>query len=386
MRSRPDELEAFKTEIDLVTFAQDQGYEIDRRRTSRTSVAMRHEVNGDRIILALGSNGHYIYASVHDPTDHGSIIDFVQKRSGGSLGEVRKKLRPWIGGDLTLKPRASSANQGSKQPLEPVRTDFAAVRAAYEAMTPIDSENAYLTVGRAIPAEVYLHPRFVGRLRVDARDNVVFPHVQSGGELTGFEIKNDGWTGFASGGAKRLFCSGFGEDDTHLVICESGIDALSYAALFGVDGKRFLSTAGALNPEQIALLRSAIQKLPDGAEVVLAVDADKGGDAIAEQVEAIYNVIGDGRVTLRRDSPSSRGKDWNDVLRASPTFHGVRKEEDCSPVPNPARHSRRSEDARPGYYSVIKDGFVVLETKSFLRAAEYADEYPADDIVRPDRD
>lgn len=314
MDSRTDELEAFKTEIDLVAFAQDLGYEIDRRRTSRTSVAMRHSVKGDKIIVALNANGHHIYASVHDHTDHGSIIDFCQKRGAGSLGHVRRQLRPWIGADVAAKPRGRASNHASKTKLEAVRVDFAAVRAAYDGMSPIAGENAYLTGKRMIPAAVYNHPRFAGRLRTDVRGNVVFPHVQSGGELTGFEIKNDGWTGFASGGAKRLYCSGFAADDRQLVVCESGIDALSYAALFGIDGRRFVSTAGALNPEQVALLRSAIQKLPEGAEIVLAVDADEGGDAIADVVDEIHGAVGRSRVTLRRDSPAGRGLDWNDVL------------------------------------------------------------------------
>ena len=317
MRERNEELEAFKSEIDLVEFALDRGYQIDRRRTSRTSVAMRHEVNRDRIIVARSADGHYIYASVHDHTDHGSIIDFCQNRDGGNLGQVRKLLRPWIGGSLKTTRRRSAAGQISKQVIEPVRTDFEAVAAAFESMRVIESENTYLTGARSIPVLVYGHVRFAGRLRVDARGNVIFPHIQAGGQITGYEIKNEGWTGFASGGAKRLFCSGFGSDDTSLVVTESGIDALSYAALFGIGQKRFMSTAGALNPEQVVLLRSAMQKLSGDAEVVLAVDADEGGDSIAEQIQETFEAVGNATLKFRRHSPSTRGLDWNDVLRSS---------------------------------------------------------------------
>lgn len=82
MEARSDEIEAFKTQIDLVAFAEDQGYEIDRRRTSRTSVAMRHGTSGERILVAKAGNGHFIYASVHDhlasalmPTAQSNAID-----------------------------------------------------------------------------------------------------------------------------------------------------------------------------------------------------------------------------------------------------------------------------------------------------------------------
>ena len=40
MKRRGDDLEAFKVEIDLVANAQSYGFEVDRKRTSRTSVAM----------------------------------------------------------------------------------------------------------------------------------------------------------------------------------------------------------------------------------------------------------------------------------------------------------------------------------------------------------
>ncbi len=315
MDSRSDEIETFKTQIDLVAYAEDQGYEIDRRRTSRTSVAMRHESNGERILVAKAPNGHFIYASVHDHSDSGTIIDFCQKRGGGTLGHVRRQLRPWIGAAPDPLRTTKSSSSRTKTHLEAVRTDFDAVRVAFEAMSPIEGENVYLTRTRGIPVSTYGHPRFRGRLRTDGRGNVIFPHIQSGGQLTGYEIKNEGWTGFASGGAKRLFCSGIAPDDRELVVCESGIDLLSYATLHGLDGRRFVSTAGALNLEQLALLRSAIQKLPDGGTVVLALDADDGGDVIAEQIEEIHAATGGERIGVRRDSPLTRGFDWNDVLR-----------------------------------------------------------------------
>ena len=50
-----------------------------------------------RSIIKRGSDGHYVYFSVREDNDNGSIIDFVQNRQRLSLGAVRKELRPWIG-------------------------------------------------------------------------------------------------------------------------------------------------------------------------------------------------------------------------------------------------------------------------------------------------
>ena len=111
---------------------------------------------------------------------------------------------------------------------------------------------------------------------------------------------------------KRLFGSRTEPDDSALVICEAAIDALSYAAVRGIEKRRFVSTAGALSPEQLTLLRSAIAKLPDGGQVVIAVDADDGGDAIAEQLVEVHSAVGRSGVSIVRDSPLTSGLDWNE--------------------------------------------------------------------------
>src|SRR5271169_5596575 len=90
------ELESFKSDIDLRTYAAGQGYQLDRKESWRGSSVMRHPA-GDKIIVKRGADGHYVYFSVRQDDDNGSIIDFVQHRQRLSLGAVRKELRPWIG-------------------------------------------------------------------------------------------------------------------------------------------------------------------------------------------------------------------------------------------------------------------------------------------------
>ena len=92
MLNRSEELEAFKTRINLTLYAASRGYAIDRKASSRNSAILQHP-NGDKVIVALDHDGHWIYFSVRDDKDNGSIIDFIQRRGGGSLGDVRKELR-----------------------------------------------------------------------------------------------------------------------------------------------------------------------------------------------------------------------------------------------------------------------------------------------------
>src|ERR1700722_6353102 len=90
------ELENFKTRIDLRAYAAGQGYQLDRKESWRGSAVMRH-ANGDKIIIKREADGHYVYFSVRDDGDHGTIIDFAKRRLRCSLGAVRKELRPFIG-------------------------------------------------------------------------------------------------------------------------------------------------------------------------------------------------------------------------------------------------------------------------------------------------
>ncbi|HEX9640827.1 MAG TPA: DUF3991 and TOPRIM domain-containing protein [Candidatus Krumholzibacteria bacterium] len=319
MTTRPDELEAFKSSVNLTEFAVARGYELDRKASSRSSVVMVHP-DGDKVVIAKArSDGHWIYFSVGDPSDSGTIIDFVQKRDGGSLGEVRKLLRPWIG-EASSPPPPRPARSAFAQDLQPIERDLLGVRAAYEAMRPLSAGfHPYLAGARRIPPALLADERFASRIRADARGNAVFPHFNRDG-LCGFELKNAGFTGFAKGGAKGLWTSLVRPDDRALVLAEGAIDALSYAALHGHAGVRFVSLAGQVSPEQVNLAAAAIEKLPSGS-VVLAFDNDEAGDRLTARFEGLFVEVGRSGLELRVHRPGARGADWNDVLRARAAEH-----------------------------------------------------------------
>ena len=110
MLDRHSELDAFKREINLTEYAAACGYELDHAASSRCSAVLVHG-NGDKVVVAKDLDGHWIFFSVRDDQDNGTIIDFVQRRTGGSLGEVRKELRPWIGRSPALPTAPRSVDQ-----------------------------------------------------------------------------------------------------------------------------------------------------------------------------------------------------------------------------------------------------------------------------------
>src|SRR6266849_4404877 len=82
--NQDSELDAFKRRIDLRQFAVSLGYEMDRRESWGGSTVLRR--GADKIVVKRNGNGHYVFFSVRDDRDHGTLIDFLQKRQGLSRG------------------------------------------------------------------------------------------------------------------------------------------------------------------------------------------------------------------------------------------------------------------------------------------------------------
>jgi hypothetical protein len=303
MMTHDSELESFKTEIDLRAFAAEEGYLLDRRESWRGSSVLRHP-NGDKIIVRKDHDGHFTYFSVRDDRDNGSIIDFVQQRYGGNLGQVRQRLRPWLG-----KPAPAPALFA---PLEPTTKDRLEVERQFRLLKDIE-RHAYLEETRCLPMRVLASARFAGRIKCDARGNAVFPHFDQEG-LCGYEIKNRNFTGYAKGGEKGLWLSHLEPTDQRLVICESAIDALSYATLFPAPHTRYASLGGQLNPKQPELLQSLFQQLPPNSEVVAATDADADGRTYADLIATRLQATLRSDLRFTRHEPTN-GKDWNEELQ-----------------------------------------------------------------------
>jgi hypothetical protein len=302
------ELEAFKTDIDLRQYAASLGYEWDKRESWRGSTVMRD--GADKIFIKRNGNGHYVFFSVRDDADNGTIVDFTQRRKNLNLGQVRKELRPWLG-------RPVSPNLPLFPALEKTTKDRLRVETEYQRMQDLTT-SPYLEA-RGLPADLLMSDRFAGRVRLDGRGNVVFPHFDADG-LCGYELKNRNFTGFSAGGEKGLWLSHEGEADTRLVICEGAIDALSHAVLFPCPTARYASVGGKLNPRQPALLEMAITRLPRGAVCVAAMDADDEGGKLSQTVllaaARVLDASGRSDPTVTEDTPTT-GKDWNEQLQAA---------------------------------------------------------------------
>lgn len=302
-----DELEKFKLEINLVEYAASQGFQLFKKHSSRNSKAMKHPETGEKIIIATSAvSGHGIYFNVHDENRDpgGTIIDFVQRRQRLNLGQVRKVLRTWLGGD-----RAPLPDIDYEKPL-PSEADIQGVIESYGRAT--STIPRYLTDQRGIDRETIKDPRFSSVIRVDDHRNALFPHFDAACGLCGYEIKGQGYTGFAKGGRKGVWRTPNLLVAPTIVICESAIDALAYDQLHDAPDAAYVSLGGSLNDAQPDLLKQMIRQAAERrAEVLIAVDRDDAGHKYTAQIVAWSRDVG---IKARDDRPVGGHKDWDEVL------------------------------------------------------------------------
>jgi hypothetical protein len=301
------EIDRFKRDINLTEFAAAYGYQRIAAQSSRASVAMGHPGTSDKIIVTKGKSGHWIYFSVRDDRDKGTIIDFLRNRTGHASREfavILAELRPWIG-----EHRRTVAPELYQSHVSSVVRDPGAVRREFDQAS--ESPTNYYLNTRGIRAETLQHPRFRGTWREDRRGNALFPHRGPTGAVSGCEKKNHRYTGFTTGGAKTAWFSHLQASDRLLVITESGIDALSFHQIHKLPEARYLSTGGSLSALQRDLLRRAIVQMAKGSTAVAATDNDKEGHKMAAFLAELARDVG---VAWERPLPPI-GKDWNDTLR-----------------------------------------------------------------------
>ena len=306
--------------------------EEDRGEAKETQVGIRAEsrtdgkkgdekkIKGDKLIVTKGLTGFWIYFSVRDDSDHGTIIDFCQKRTGKNFGEIRKMLRLWL---RNTKPKGVKPNK-YKFDLKPLSKNREQVLKQL-AKTSIAEKHPYLE-SRGIKKAIQKSSRFLASVRLDKYNNAIFPHQDELG-ITGFEIKNFNFMGFSRGGEKALWCSNSFKKDTKLVITESTIDAFSYAQLHPetLNNTRYISVGGTMSNKQRELIKAAMEKIlvnnaknqqeqfqknQAEVEVIIATDNDEIGEKLADELKELAP---SSKINLIRALPQD-GKDWNDIL------------------------------------------------------------------------
>lgn len=320
---RQSEIDAFK-KINLSVIASHFGYRIVKRKSTRHSVLM--ESVNDKIIVSKNGS-HYVYCSVYDTASSGTAIDLVQQviEPNCSLGRVRQILRPFQDGAFYANVRKQHEGKFAHS-IRPSSTDFLAVAARLFEFQPVTESQSYLCGERGIPSGLLQQDRVRGRiLHCQKRNAIIFPHWGFPGDdpadtercINGYEIKGPSVNLFSKSGRKGLWATRGFSRDRILAFTESGLDALSYLALHPSNDIRVCSVSGQLNPFQHHLIRSAIGKMGESAQVVAAFDNDEAGDRLTDTLKEIVHCCQRDYVKFHDDRPAKRGDDWNSTLQVT---------------------------------------------------------------------
>ena len=292
----------FKTEINLSEYAAFLGYEIVKKDTTRSSIKMR---NGSDIVIISKKGDKWVYFAVSGHDDNGTIVNFIQTRTGQSLAEIAKDLLAWLGEKIPRPEPQFYAQEVVEHEYDPQRVQkiFKGCKVA---------KNHQYLAGRGIPIAVLSSKRFTGRIYADRYHNAVFPHYNDDG-ICGLELKSPKMSVFVGGSEKTFWRSNSKKGDDTLVIGEAVIDALSHSILFPNQSAIYAATGGGMSPDQRALLKELVTRCKHLKTIVIITDNDAGGDALHDTILSALNECKYQGV-IKRHSPDNKGDDWNEVL------------------------------------------------------------------------
>lgn len=165
----------------------------------------------------------------------------------------------------------------------------------------------YLTGARALPADIVAQAIAGNQLREGPHGSMWAAHRDSNGALTGWEERGPEWRGFATDGAKELFCLGRAASE-RICITEAAIDTMSLAVIEVLrPDTLYVSTGGGWSPATDQAIR-LLAKRPN-VRLVAATDNNRQGEVYAERIRAI---AAEARAQYARSRP--RSDDWNEDL------------------------------------------------------------------------
>jgi hypothetical protein len=274
------ELERFKSEINLKDFFQELGYETDSKKSTRKTYVLKNA--GEVLIVSRDTDGHYVYFNAQNPADSGTIIDYIQKRTGKNLGQVRKTLRAYMQG------YSPSEHLNTSNPSD-IREYYNKERYFSTKWNELSKDIYEWQEIREISGETIKQNEFV---RTDENDNYYFAVFNEFG-ITGLYKTDNRMQDkkFEKGSIKGIWGNKkLNKGIKRIIITETPIDSLSIQELNKLGEVEYdesetlhIATLGRLGDEAKNTLEKVFNALPN-AKIVLATDNDSAGQEIASEV------------------------------------------------------------------------------------------------------
>ena len=291
----PTELDRFKRDIDLVDYAERQGYQV-KKEGKRGD--WHQLVKDGEVLIVTRKDDHQVYLNTGDDRDKGSVIDFAKTRGGDghglNLGQVRQQLREYLNDGPAPSRIYAPAVDVSRLNALPVGDPDHERQQQEDRKTRLIAE--VLGVNKELTDRTYLHgrgitdstiesPAFQGRIftaQQNEHKNTAFPLYNEQG-LASVEQKNEHYKNLLPLPKNGIWVShptqGKDTPVERVVVSESAIDSLSHYQLKHAQNPKntiYIATSGTPTEAQVALIQRVIDK-QEPREIVLANDRDAGG-------------------------------------------------------------------------------------------------------------
>ncbi len=296
--SAAEKIRQAKFEINLVDYAERQGYQVNKQKSTATDVILQKNVgqeNVDTIGVRYYPETGYKYWTAMDSSDRGSLLDFEKNKNHLDLSSsegkraLYQKIDEFLGNPPTHQG-AKMKPSNKKEETEKRLTD--------RELNLLPLTNTRYLEGRGITEKTYRSPEFqcqVYNEKVNLNNgktytNTVFP-IRNEEVLLAKIRRNDEELGYRGGQFNKIqekrengiHTSNFPKQQLEkLYLIESPIDAMSYFELKHAEIRSkntqvaFISTVG--NPSNSAY--NTIQKFINASEpkqIISLMDNDRAG-------------------------------------------------------------------------------------------------------------
>ena len=273
-------LQRFARMIDLPAFVGQQGFPLSERQ-EHGSLCMIHRSTGETLRLEKDAErGSWTYASAGDPSDRGTVVDYLQRRDGTSRAPCLDRLI------------ACCEERGRGSP------EAARYRAFLRAM-PEDLRRAARAHEQVKLAE-HATTKALERLGVPrgTLDESRFGAAKRESDVSGLTTE-----------PKALWASEYRAGDRAVVLVERPIDAIAYERAHGRQSVCYLATGSRPDDAQKKRLAHILAEVPGGVGVVVAYGRDEAGRRIAKEVQSLAPMV-----RMERHVPQL-GARWADQMQ-----------------------------------------------------------------------
>ncbi|GAB2642268.1 hypothetical protein GCM10027035_40250 [Emticicia sediminis] len=291
-------LNVFRQEINIATYAESKGWRINQSKSGRDcTVVQRMENSGEgersveTILVRKDEQRGYRYITDGDPSDRGTIVDFLVKKENFAItqkedwGKIFTHLNSYMGN--------ATHTQLPLAPSKPEKDLQKQVDSFHLNMNPL-TDTRYLE-SRGLTAHSFHSPEFQGQIfnsKVFGWKNTSFPlrtdeafvcAINRSDEQNGY--RKEQWNRLTNEREGAIHISNLlpnSQKINKLIITESPIDSLSYLELHHQsirerqESNIYIATAGTPANAAYATIQKVIQQTQP-EKIVMAFDNDNGG-------------------------------------------------------------------------------------------------------------